>query len=134
MEIARALGIDFEELIKRSSQLKESNPMIGHRGVRLGITFPEITLMQVTAIFTAAAELIVQGKNPLPEIMVPVTCNEKELSFTKKMVDDCYQSVLQTHNLEQIPYLFGTMIEIPRAALIADKMGGRGSVFFFRHQ
>jgi pyruvate, orthophosphate dikinase len=131
MEIAKSLGIDLEEVNKRSRLLKESNPMIGHRGVRLGITFPEITQMQVNAVFTAAAELIVSGKHPMPEIMVPVTCNEKELTFVKKIVDDCYQNVLKTHNLEQIPYLFGTMIEIPRAALIADKMAKDAQFFSF---
>lgn len=131
MEIAKALGIDLEEVNKRSRVLKESNPMIGHRGVRLGITFPEITQMQVNAIFTAAAELIVSGNHPMPEIMVPVTCNEKELTFVKKIVDDCYQNVLKAHNLEQIPYLFGTMIEIPRAALIADKMAKDAQFFSF---
>ncbi|HKJ99775.1 MAG TPA: pyruvate, phosphate dikinase [Desulfotignum sp.] len=131
MEIARALGIDLEEVIKRSNLLKESNPMIGHRGVRLGISFPEITRMQVTAIFAASADLISQGKNPLPEIMVPVTCNEKELAFTKKIVEDCHKKALETHNLTQIPYLFGTMIEIPRAALIADKMAKEAQFFSF---
>jgi pyruvate,orthophosphate dikinase len=131
MEIAKALGIDLEEVNKRSRLLKESNPMIGHRGVRLGITFPEITQMQVNAIFTAAAELIVSGNQPLPEIMVPVTCNEKELTFVKKIVDDAYHNVLKAHNLEQIPYLFGTMIEIPRAALIADKMAKDAQFFSF---
>lgn len=131
MEIARALGIDIEEVIKRSMLLKESNPMIGHRGVRLGISFPEITRMQVTAIFAASADLIKQGSHPLPEIMVPVTCNEKELAFTKKIVDDCHKKALETHNLEQIPYLFGTMIEIPRAALIADKMAKDAQFFSF---
>jgi pyruvate,orthophosphate dikinase len=131
MEIAKALGIDLEEVIKRSQLLRESNPMIGHRGVRLGITFPEITSMQVKAIFTAAAELILEGKHPRPEIMVPVTCNEKELSFTQKIVDACYRKVLEDHNLEQIPYLFGTMIEIPRAALIADKMAKDAQFFSF---
>ena len=131
MEIARALGIDVEEVIKRSNLLKESNPMIGHRGVRLGISFPEITRMQVTAIFAASADLISQGKNPLPEIMVPVTCNEKELAFTKKIVEDCHKKALETHNLTQIPYLFGTMIEIPRAALIADKMAKDAQFFSF---
>ncbi len=131
LEIAKALGIDLEEVIKRSQMLKESNPMIGHRGVRLGITFPEITQMQINAIFTAAAELIVAGKHPMPEIMVPVTCNEKELTFVKQIVDDSYQDILKAYKLEQIPYLFGTMIEIPRAALIADKMAQDAQFFSF---
>jgi pyruvate, orthophosphate dikinase len=131
MEIATALGIDLEEVVKRSLVLKESNPMIGHRGVRLGITFPEITRMQVQAVFSAAAELICQGKHPLPEIMVPVTCNEKELFFTRKIVEDCYNDVRKAFGLEQIPYMFGTMIELPRAALVADKMAETAQFFSF---
>ncbi|WP_022668754.1 pyruvate, phosphate dikinase [Desulfospira joergensenii] len=130
-EIARALGIDPEEVVRRSVLLKESNPMIGHRGVRLGITFPEITRMQVMAVFEASAQLIQEGGSPLPEIMVPVTCNEKELEFTRKIVEDCHGQTLETYGLKTLPYLFGTMIEIPRAALIADKMAETAEFFSF---
>jgi pyruvate,orthophosphate dikinase len=130
-EIADALRIDLEEVLKRSALLKESNPMIGHRGVRLGITFPEITRMQVTAVFEACAELIQAGKNPLPEIMVPVTCNEKELEFTHKIVTDCHDRTLAKYEIKTIPYMFGTMIETPRAALIADKMAKHAQFFSF---
>ncbi|MBU0972147.1 MAG: pyruvate, phosphate dikinase [Proteobacteria bacterium] len=130
-EIADALGIDLEEVLKRSALLKESNPMIGHRGVRLGITFPEITRMQVTAIFEACAELIQAGKHPLPEIMVPVTCNEKEVAFTHKIITDCHDLTLAKYTVKTVPYLFGTMIEIPRAALVADKMAKYAQFFSF---
>ncbi len=130
-QIAKALNIDIEEVLKRSEHLLESNPMIGHRGVRLGITFPEITRMQMKAIFEAAAQLISQGKNPRPEIMVPVTCNEKELEFTRKIADDCLAQVAQAHGLDTIPHMFGTMIEIPRAALVADKMAQQAEFFSF---
>jgi len=130
-EIADALMIDLEEVLKRSALLKESNPMIGHRGVRLGITFPEIIQMQVTAVFEACAELIAAGKHPLPEIMVPVTCNEKELEFTNKIVTDCHGETIAKYEIKPIPYLFGTMIEIPRAALIADKMAKYAQFFSF---
>ncbi|HCY84222.1 MAG TPA: pyruvate, phosphate dikinase, partial [Desulfobacteraceae bacterium] len=130
-EIADALRIDLEEVEKRSELLKESNPMIGHRGVRLGITYPEIIRMQVTAIFEASAELIQAGKNPLPEIMVPVTCNEKELAFTRDIVTACYGAALKKYEMESLPYLYGTMIEIPRAALIADKMADYAQFFSF---
>ncbi len=130
-EIADALRIDLEEVIKRSEQLKESNPMMGHRGVRLGITYPEIVEMQVLAIFEAAAELIQIGKHPLPEIMVPVSCNEKELAFAKKIVDACYEQTLAKYSLTSIGYMYGTMIEIPRAALIADKMAEHAQFFSF---
>ena len=130
-EIADALRIDLEEVAKRSELLKESNPMIGHRGVRLGITYPEITRMQVTAIFEACAELIRDGKDPRPEIMVPVTCNEKELAFTKEIAQACYDEVLVKYDLASIPHMYGTMIEIPRAALIADKMAEHAQFFSF---
>ena len=130
-EIADALHIDLEEVIKRGETLKESNPMIGHRGVRLGITFPEITEMQIRAIFEASAELVVSGKNPQPEIMVPVTCNEKELSFVKKVTESVYQETIAKYDISAIPYLFGTMIEIPRAALVADKMAQDAQFFSF---
>ena len=131
MEIAAALSIDLEEVIKRGELLKESNPMIGHRGVRLGITFPEITQMQIKAIFEASAELIRAGKQPMPEIMVPVTCNEKELEFVKQIADDIYGQVTGEFGIESIPHMFGTMIEIPRAALIADKMAETAEFFSF---
>ncbi len=130
-EIADALVIDLEEVVRRGELLKESNPMIGHRGVRLGITFPEITRMQVKAIFEASADLIRSGKNPLPEIMVPVTCNEKELEFVQQITEEVYQQVCNAFGLETIPYMYGTMIEIPRAALIADKMAEHAQFFSF---
>ncbi len=130
-EIADALGIDIEEVFKRSEQLLESNPMIGHRGVRLGITYPEISHMQVKAVFEACAQLIQQGKTPMPEIMVPVTCNEKELAFVKNIVTQCHEKALADFHIDALPYLFGTMIEIPRAALIADKMAEYAQFFSF---
>ena len=130
-EIAKELGIDIEDVIKRSRNLKESNPMMGHRGVRLGITYPEITKMQIRAIFEASAELIKQGKNPLPEIMVPVTCNEKELVFTKNIAEEIYRDVLEKFDIDSIKHHFGTMIEIPRAAIIADKMAETAEFFSF---
>ncbi len=130
-EIADALRIDLEEVLKRSALLQESNPMIGHRGVRLGITFPEITKMQVTAVFEACAELIRAGKHPLPEIMVPVTCNEKELEFTHNIVTACHDAILAKYGIQALPYMFGTMIEIPRAALVADKMAKYAQFFSF---
>ncbi len=131
LDIANALHIDLEEVIKRGELLKESNPMIGHRGVRLGITFPEITRMQIKAIFEASADLIKAGKRPLPEIMVPVTCNEKELAFVKQISSDIYDQVIEKNNIDSIPHMFGTMIEIPRAALVADKMAEYAEFFSF---
>ncbi|MEA2059997.1 MAG: pyruvate, phosphate dikinase [Thermodesulfobacteriota bacterium] len=130
-EVAKELAIDIEELVKRSETLKETNPMIGHRGVRLGITYPEITEMQIKAVFEASAELIKEGKTPMPEIMVPVTCNEKELIFTKKIADRIYTQTLEIFKLDKIAYQFGTMIEIPRAALVSDKMAEYAEFFSF---
>ena len=130
-EIAKALGIDEEEVIRRSESLRETNPMIGHRGVRLGITYPEITEMQIRAILEACAELIAAGKTPTAEIMVPVTCNEKELFFVKQINDRVYKEVLDKYELETIDFKFGTMIEIPRAALISDKMAEYSEFFSF---
>ena len=130
-EIATALHIDLEEVVRRGELLKESNPMIGHRGVRLGVTFPEITKMQIKAIFEACAELLQSGKNPLPEIMVPVTCNEKEIEFVKQITDEVYDQVIDAAGVESIPHMYGTMIEIPRAALIADKMAQTAEFFSF---
>ena len=129
--LAREIGIDFEELIKRSEDLVETNPMMGHRGVRLGITFPEISVMQIRAIFEAAAELIKEGKSPIPEIMVPVTCNEKELVFTKELALTTLGEVLEKYELNDIAHQFGTMIEIPRAALMSHKMAEHAEFFSF---
>ena len=129
-ELAASLGIRPSEVKKRGEALHESNPMMGHRGVRLGITYPEVTEMQVRAIFESAAELIEAGKSPKPEIMVPVTCDVRELDVTKVIVDRILADVQQQFGV-QIHYLYGTMIEIPRACLLADKMGKTAQFFSF---
>ncbi|MCP4118761.1 MAG: pyruvate, phosphate dikinase [Desulfobacteraceae bacterium] len=130
-ELARELGIDLDEVEKRSLDLKESNPMMGHRGVRLGITYPEVSAMQIRAIFEAAAELIGQGKTPRPEIMVPVTCNENEILYIKEIAEQVYEEVLAKYGADAIDHQFGTMIEIPRAALMADRMAKHAEFFSF---
>jgi pyruvate,orthophosphate dikinase len=130
-ELAKALSIDVEEIKKRSLDLHESNPMMGHRGVRLSITYPEVCAMQIRAIFEASAELINQGKNPLPEIMVPVTCNEREILFVKNIADRVYQETIDKYGIKAIAHKFGTMIEIPRAALKADRMAEHSEFFSF---
>ena len=130
-ELAQATGIDIAELNRRSSLLEETNPMMGHRGVRLGITFPEITRMQMKAIFEAAAELLKTGKTALPEIMVPVTCSEKELEVTKAICDEVYAEALAKYNFDSIEYKFGTMIEIPRAALLSAKIAQTAEFFSY---
>jgi pyruvate,orthophosphate dikinase len=121
-KLAKDLGISPEDLIKRADALHESNPMMGHRGVRLGITYPEITSMQVRAIFEAAAELIKEGKSPYPEIMVPVVAEAKELESQKRIVDSIYAEVLKKYKLKKIKHMYGTMIEIPRACIVADRI------------
>ncbi|NMC19389.1 MAG: pyruvate, phosphate dikinase [Thermogutta sp.] len=127
-ELAQALGITVEQIKERARELHENNPMMGHRGVRLGISYPEVTAMQVRALFEAAAELLKAGKKPHPEIMVPVTCDVKELDVTKAVVDQVHAEVEKQFGVK-IEYLYGTMIEIPRACLLADKMA-QGAQFF----
>ncbi len=130
-EVADALGVSVEDVVKRSEALHESNPMMGHRGVRLGVTYPEISEMQIRAIFEAAAELMAEGKSPMPEIMVPVTCDVSELDITKEITDRIYREVCSGKGVDEIPYLYGTMIEIPRATLLADRMAKTAQFFSF---
>ncbi len=129
-ELAKALGITVDEIQERARQLHETNPMMGHRGVRLGISYPEVTVAQVRAIFEAAAQLLQAGKKPHPEIMVPVTCDVKELDVTKTLVDKVHAEVEKQFGVK-IQYLYGTMIEIPRACLLADKMAQTAQFFSF---
>ena len=130
-KLAKSLGIDAEEFNKRAESLHESNPMMGHRGVRLGVTYPEVTETQVRAIFEAAAELIKEGKKPYPEIMIPVTCVNTELQNQYELIQAVYKQVCEKFGLAEIPHLTGTMIEIPRAALTADKMAEVARFFSF---
>ena len=130
-ELAKALGIQASDVAKRGELLHESNPMMGHRGVRLGVTYPEITEMQVRALFEATADLVKSGKNPKPELMVPVTCDVSELDITKKVVDRVYAEVCKKSGLNSIDYKYGTMIEIPRATLLADRMAKSADFFSF---
>ncbi|MDM8003180.1 MAG: pyruvate, phosphate dikinase [Bacteroidota bacterium] len=130
-ELAKALGISVEAIAKRGEALHESNPMMGHRGVRLGVTYPEVTEMQIRAMFEATAELLKEGKNPMPELMVPVTCDVSELDVTKKVFDRVYAEVLKKFNLSKIDHKYGTMIEIPRATLLADRMAKTAEFFSF---
>jgi pyruvate,orthophosphate dikinase len=129
-DLATALGIKPAEIKKRGEMLHETNPMMGHRGVRLGITYPEVTEMQIKAIFEAAAELKKAGKSPKPELMVPVTCDVRELDVTKVIFDRVKKEVEAATGVE-VPCLYGTMIEIPRACLLADKMAKTAQFFSF---
>ena len=128
--LGRELHVDMAELHKRSEGLRENNPMLGHRGVRLGITYPEVTEMQVRAILEAAGELIKEGRKAIPEIMIPVTCTVDELSNQKKIVDRVAAEV-QAKLGVKIPFMYGTMIEIPRAALTANRMAEVAEFFSF---
>lgn len=132
-ELGRALGISAADVKTRGDALHENNPMMGHRGVRLGVTYPEVTEMQVRAIFEAAAELNKSGKKCRPEIMIPVTCDANELKHQKALVAAVHAEVCKKTGLKpaQIPYLAGTMIEIPRAALLADRMAAEAEFFSF---
>ncbi|NOX55832.1 MAG: pyruvate, phosphate dikinase [Planctomycetes bacterium] len=129
-ELAKALGTTVEELAKRSEELHEVNPMMGHRGVRLGITYPYLTEMQIRAVLEAAAELKKEGKDPHPEIMVPVTCSVRELDFVKPIFDRVKEEVEKSAGCE-VECLYGTMIEIPRACLTADQMAKTAEFFSF---
>ncbi|MEO8108864.1 MAG: pyruvate, phosphate dikinase [Ginsengibacter sp.] len=130
-QLSRELGISMGLLRRRVLALHENNPMLGHRGVRLGVSYPEVTEMQVRAILEATAELIKSGRKAFPEIMVPVTCTVNELIHQKKIVDRVYKEVCEKTKMKSIPYLYGTMIEIPRAAIRADRMAEVADFFSF---
>ncbi len=129
--LAKDLGITLAELEKRAADLHESNPMMGHRGVRLGVTYPEVSRMQIRAILEAAAELLKAGKKPYPEIMVPVVGEVRELTDQKRLVDEVYAETLKKFGLKKIKFLYGTMIEIPRACLVADQIASVTEFFSY---
>jgi pyruvate,orthophosphate dikinase len=131
--LASDLGISLDEFNKRADGLHESNPMMGHRGVRLGISYPEMTETQSQAILEAAAELIQAGKNAKPEIMIPVTSASAEIVDQKKIIERVYEKVLAKFNLpkSKLVLVVGTMIEIPRACITADKFAGVCEFFSF---
>ena len=129
-ELAAELGISVADVEKRGENLHEVNPMMGHRGVRLHVTYPLIAETQYRAIFTAQAELQQEGLHPIPEIMIPVTVSERELRFQKAICEKIREQVEQSTG-EALVYKFGTMIEIPRAALTADRMARTAEFFSF---
>ena len=129
--LAKELNVSLDELKKRAESLHEANPMMGHRGVRLGITYPEVTEMQVRAIFEAAAELIKEKKHPYPEIMIPVVCDVNELKNQKEIVERVYSETISKYKIKEIKYMFGTMIEIPRAALLAGELAEIAEFFSY---
>jgi pyruvate,orthophosphate dikinase len=129
--LAQSLDISIDNLNSRAEKLHETNPMMGHRGVRLGITYAEISEMQIRAILEASAELIKEGKKAFPEIMIPVVCDVAEYKNQADIVKKVYPEVLAKYNLKKISYMTGTMIEIPRAALLADKIAEEAEFFSF---
>ena len=125
-QMAEEMGVPLRQIKAKIASLHEFNPMLGHRGCRLGITYPEIYEMQVEAIFEAAVNVRTKGVNPFPEIMIPLVGTEREFSDLKTMVDRVAVAVGGT-----IEYLVGTMIEIPRAALLADQIAEQAEFFSF---
>jgi pyruvate,orthophosphate dikinase len=130
-ELAKALNISMEELAKRSEALHESNPMMGHRGCRLGVTYPEITEAFVKAILESAIELTKAGKKVKPEIMVPVVAAAAELKNQAALINKVAAEVKKAMNVKNLPFMIGTMIEIPRAALTANEIAETAEFFSF---
>jgi pyruvate,orthophosphate dikinase len=129
-EVARSLGVDPEKVKHRVEELHEFNPMMGFRGCRLPIVFPEIGDMQVRAIIEAACEVKKQGKSVLPEIMIPLVGTVEELILLKKRTIAVAEQVMKDAGVK-VEYLVGTMIEVPRAALVADKIAEEAEFFSF---
>ena len=119
------------ELLSRVEELHEFNPMLGHRGCRLGITYPEVTEMQARAIFEAAVLVAKKGKKVIPEVMIPLVGNVKELEHQKALVTKVANEVLSGAGMKNLKYYVGTMIEIPRAALTADEVAKEAEFFSF---
>ncbi|KQN82286.1 pyruvate phosphate dikinase [Sphingomonas sp. Leaf67] len=130
-EVAQAAGIEVEQLKRRAAELHEFNPMLGHRGCRLGVTYPEIYEMQARAIFEAAVIVAEKsGEAPIPEVMIPLVGTKRELELMKIVVDKAAEAVFADKG-RRIEYLVGTMIELPRAALKAGEIAEAGEFFSF---
>jgi len=130
-EVAKASGVSVDELKRRAAELHESNPMLGHRGCRLGITYPEIYEMQARAIFEAAVNVSKEtGHPPVPEVMIPLVATHKELSILKAVVDAAAKAVFKETGTT-LEYMVGTMIELPRAALQAGEIAHSAEFFSF---
>jgi len=128
--LAESLDMSFEELKNRVESLKEFNPMMGHRGCRLAITYPEIARMQTRAVIEAAIEVNKEGMNVVPEIMIPLVAEVKELKYVREIVCETADSIIKEQGVK-LDYKVGTMIEIPRAALTADKIAEEAEFFSF---
>mgnify|MGYP001484251371 FL=1 len=128
--LAKAVGVSYETVKRRVEQLHEANPMLGHRGCRLTITYPEILDMQVTAIIKAACDMTKKGVKVLPEIMIPLVIDAKELRILETRTRQVADKVIKDSGVK-LAYLVGTMIEVPRAALLADQVAGVAEFFSF---
>jgi len=129
-ELASTMALSVDDVKRRIAELYESNPMLGHRGVRLAITFPEIYEMQVRALLDAACIAKKEGCDVHPEIMIPLALSAAELHAMRAIVDDAARDIFQRHGL-QLKFKFGTMIELPRAALLADRLAQQAEFFSF---
>lgn len=129
-EMAKELGIKVEEVKAKVEELHEFNPMLGHRGCRLGITYPEITEMQARAIFEAACQLVKEGVDVKPEVMVPLVGHVKELIMQKDIIVKTAEAVMKEMGVK-VEYMVGTMIEVPRAAVTADEIAKVAEFFSF---
>lgn len=129
-KLSSKINIPAEKIFAKSKELHEFNPMLGHRGCRLGISFPEITEMQTRAILSAACELKKEGVNVCPEIMIPLVGNVKELAHQKAIVMTAAEEVQREYNV-RVKFLVGTMIEVPRACVTADEISREAQFFSF---
>lgn len=129
-ELAQVTGRSVDQLRRRATELHEFNPMLGHRGCRLGITFPEIYEMQARAIFEAACTVAQDGEAPVPEVMIPLVATRRELEILKALIDSTAAAVFGETGVT-LEYLVGTMIELPRAALMAGEIAGEAQFFSF---
>lgn len=128
--IAKELKVDSEEIIKRIESLHENNPMLGHRGCRLGVTFPEIYEMQIKAIIEAAVSVAKEGRKVKPEVMIPIVATEAEMKIFAEMTRKIAEEVFEKEG-KKVDYLVGTMIELPRACVAADKIAKHAEFFSF---
>jgi pyruvate,orthophosphate dikinase len=128
-ELSKSMGVPVQKLAQRTKDLHEFNPMLGHRGVRLAITFPEIYAMQVRAILEAAAQVVADGIQVHPEIMIPLAITRAELERTRTIASDIAAEL--SAGGKTTPYSFGTMIELPRAAILADELATVAEFFSF---
>ena len=129
--LAKSLNVDMADLTRRISKLKESNPMMGHRGVRLGVTYPEVTETEARAVLESTAELISEKYKVAPEIMIPVVGTDTEIVDQESIIRSVYKEVCAKYKIKKLPIMIGTMIEIPRAALTAGKIANVAEFFSF---